>query len=94
MNILETFDVIPDAEDENLHPLLIKEGKFAGVKYKYGRVWFPDDQPDMLSFEYDLLEGSVPIAEQDKEEFSKYMGDVIIAMLRKQLGIPEESDEN
>lgn len=92
MSILDTFEVLPDKTDSDIHPLHVIEGKFTGVKYKFGRVWFPEENPEMLSFEYELLQDSLPVADSDKDEFTTYMGDVIIAMLRKQLGMKEEPD--
>lgn len=91
MSILETLDILPAAEEEGMNPLHVLEGKFKGVKYKYGRVWFPEDSDNTLSYEYDLLEGSAPVAPEDMQEFSKFMGDVIMEILRRQLGIEGEA---
>lgn len=87
MSNLDMIEVL-EAKDETdqMNHIKIKDGKFKDIVYKYGRVWFPEDQPEgTLSYEYDLIEGTV--AAEDMQDFSQFMGDVIIDMLRRQLGI-------
>ena len=63
--------------------ITINHGDFAGLKYTYGRVWFPDENEAILSFEYDVVNGEVE--EEFKKELHELLGKILAAILEKSL---------
>ena len=64
MSIRDKFAYVTTKEqDQTL--IGIKEGKFAGVIYKYGKVSFGEDNPDgtkPLQFQYEIVDNNgIPI---------------------------------
>ena len=66
----------------------IKEGKFAGVIYKYGKVSFGEDNPDgtkPLQFQYEIVDNNGIQREQFGEEFFKLIGDILVEVMEEQI---------
>lgn len=85
--IIQTLKFSP-SETEGRTDIEITLGDFAGVKYNYGRTWFPDESQPVLSFEYDIVGDKKP-NELIKGEFEQLIGNVLMEMLKK--AIDEQS---
>ena len=87
MSIRDKFAYVTTKEqDQTL--IGIKEGKFAGVIYKYGKVSFGEDNPDgtkPLQFEYDIVDNNGIQREQFGEEFFKLIGDILVEVMEEQI---------
>ena len=87
MSIRDKFVYVTTKEqDQTL--IGIKEGKFAGVIYKYGKVSFGEDNPDgtkPLQFEYDIVDNNGIQREQFGEEFFKLIGDILVEVMEEQI---------
>lgn len=70
------------AGEEGEHHITINEGAFIGTTYKYGRVWFPDEDEPILSFDYDVISEPKPVF---KEQFETLVGEILVAMIKKSL---------
>ena len=75
-------------------PVVITEGKYAGIKYNYGAIKFEEEEDGAkLVFDYDILENdtSIELGELDEnEEFHSYIGDILVDIIGKEIGQDEE----
>ena len=87
MSIRDKFaNVTTKEQDQTL--IGIKEGKFAGVIYKYGKVSFGEDNPDgtkPLQFQYEIVDNNGIQREQFGEEFFKLIGDILVEVMEEQI---------
>ena len=87
MSIRDKFAYVTTKEqDQTL--IGIKEGKFAGVIYKYGKVSFGEDNPDgtkPLQFQYEIVDNNGIQREQFGEEFFKLIGDILVEVMEEQI---------
>ena len=87
MSIRDKFAYVTTKEqDQTL--IGIKEGKFAGVIYKYGKVSFGEDNPDgtkPLQFQYDIVDNNGIPREQFGDEFFKLIGDILVEVMEEQI---------
>ena len=87
MSIRDKFAYVTTKEqDQTL--IGIKEGKFAGVIYKYGKVSFGEDNPDgtkPLRFEYNIVDNNGIPREQFGDEFFKLIGDILVEVMEEQV---------
>ena len=87
MSIRDKFAYVTTKEqDQTL--IGIKEGKFAGVIYKYGKVSFGEDNPDgtkPLQFQYDIVDNNGIPREQFNDEFFKLIGDILVEVMEEQI---------
>ena len=84
MSIRDKFAYVTTKEqDQTL--IGIKEGKFAGVIYKYGKVT-PIEKDDKLTmqFEFDILENNGLPRDVFNDEFFNYIGDILVEVIDKQ----------
>ena len=78
----------------------IKEGPFAGVVYKYGKVTIPDEtklnseNKLNLKFEYDILENNGIPREKFGDDFFKLLGDILYHIIIVQTPDAEEMNES
>ncbi len=86
MSIRDKFVYVTTKEqDQTL--IGIKEGKFAGVVYKYGKVGFGDENPDgtkPLQFQYNIVDNNGIQREQFDDEFFKLIGDILVEVIDEQ----------
>ena len=86
MSIRDKFAYVTTKEqDQTL--IGIKEGKFAGVIYKYGKVSFGEDNPDgtkPLQFQYDIVDNNGIPREQFDDEFFNLIGDILVEIMDEQ----------
>ena len=77
-----------DTSQENL-PIIITEGKYEGMSYRYNTVQFKEDGDQMkLIFNYDIINNStdITIEELDEsEEFRKVLGDLLLEIFDNEL---------
>ena len=87
MSIRDKFAYVTTKEqDQTL--IGIKEGKFAGVIYKYGKVSFGEDNPNgtkPLQFQYEIVDNNGIQREQFDEEFFKLIGDILVEVMEEQI---------
>ena len=87
MSIRDKFVYVTTKEqDQTL--IGIKEGKFAGVVYKYGKVSFGEDNPNgtkPLQFQYEIVDNNGIQREQFGEEFFKLIGDILVEVMEEQI---------
>ena len=86
MSIRDKFVYVTTKEqDQTL--IGIKEGKFAGVVYKYGRVSFGEEKPDgtkPLQFQYDIVDNNGIQREQFGDDFFTLIGDILVEVIEEQ----------
>lgn len=80
--------IFSDSKTDGRTDIEITLGPFAGVKYNYGRTWFPEnadgDLEPVLSFEYDVVSENKP-GELLMRDFQKQIGDILHTLLLKSL---------
>ena len=95
MSIRDKFVYVTTKEqDQTL--IGIKEGKFAGVVYKYGKVSFGEETDDgrlTFSFEFDILDNNLIPKEEFGEEWTNLIGDILVDIIDEQ-GIEDDESNN
>ena len=85
--------VTTESQDQTL--IGIKEGKFAGVVYKYGKVSFGKEEDENgnlpMHFQYDIVDNNGIPREQFGDEFFNLIGDILVVVIDEQtkVGINE-----
>ena len=87
MSIRDKFAYVTTKEqDQTL--IGIKEGKFAGVVYKYGKVSFAKEEDKNgnlpMQFQYDIVDNNGIQREQFDNEFFKLIGDILVEVIEEQ----------
>ena len=87
MSIRDKFSYVTTKEqDQTL--IGIKEGKFAGVVYKYGRVSFAKEEDANgnlpMQFQYDIVDNNGIQREQFGEDFFTLIGDILVEVIEEQ----------
>ena len=86
MSIRDKFVYVTTKEqDQTL--IGIKEGKFSGVVYKYGKVGFGEENPDgtkPLQFQYDIVDNNGIQREQFGDDFFTLIGDILVEVIEEQ----------
>ena len=62
----------------------IKDGEFAGVVYKYGKVSVGEELEDgsmPFQFEFDIIENNAIPREKFGEEWTKLIGDILVDIM-------------
>lgn len=59
----------------------ILDGEYAGVCVLIGGISFPDPDEPVMSYQYDIIEGSV----SNTSEFEKHLGDALVDMILERL---------
>ena len=75
-------------KNEDMQCIGIKEGKYSGVVYKYGKVSFGEEteQGKMpLKFEFDILDSNlIPREQFNGDEWPKLIGDILVDVIDRQ----------
>ena len=86
-NIKDRYQYVTD-ETADWTAVAIKGGKFNGVIYKYGKVTFAEEETEEgylpFHFEYDILDSYGLKQEEFDEEFSIFIGDILIDIIDEQ----------
>lgn len=67
--------------------ILVNSGKFDGVVFSFGEVSFGDEDQGVMKFDYEIFENKPDAALES--EFHKFMGDLLVDILREQLSKSE-----
>ena len=74
--IIETLVFTPAPDNNTETHITITEGDFAGTTFKFGRVWFPDENEPILSFDYDVINATLNVGSK-KTEFLNLIGAIL-----------------
>lgn len=80
MGIMDGLEYSPHGDNETA--ITFTEGEFSGIKFKFGRVWFEDENNPALSYEYDILSEKKP---EHVMKFEYTIGEILHKMLQKAL---------
>tara|TARA_B100000614_G_C14381289_1_gene425678 strand:+ start:434 stop:754 length:321 start_codon:yes stop_codon:yes gene_type:complete len=87
MSIREKF-VYVESKSQDQTCIGIKEGKFAGVVYKYGKVSFAKEEDENgnlpMQFQYDIVDNNGIPKEQFNDEFFNLIGDILVEVMDEQ----------
>ena len=87
MSIRDKF-VYVESKSQDQTCIGIKEGKFAGVVYKYGKVSFAKEEDKNgnlpLQFQYDIVDNNGIPREQFNDEFFNLIGDILVEVMDEQ----------
>ena len=87
MSIRDQYVFITN-KDQEMQCIGIREGKFEGVVYKYGKVSLGEETKDgnlPFRFEYDILDNNmIPREEFDDKNFFKLLGDILVDIIVRQ----------
>ena len=87
MSIRDQYVFITN-KDQEMQCIGIREGKFEGVVYKYGKVSLGEETKDgnlPFRFEYDILDNNmIPREEFDDKNFFKLLGDILVDIIDRQ----------
>ena len=88
MSIRDKFTYV-ESESQTQTCIGIKEGKFAGVVYKYGKVSFAKEEDENgnlpMQFQYDIVDNNGIPREQFGDEFFKLIGDILVEVMEEQI---------
>ena len=88
MSIRDKY-VFVTTRSEDMQCVGIKEGPFAGVVYKYGKVSLGEENSNgtlPFRFEYDILDSNLIPRESFNDEFLKLIGDILVDIIDRQEG--------
>ena len=70
--------------DAEYATITVEQGEFAGVRYQYRGVSFPDENEPILQYELFFEEGSRVIAQDDPvyKQFEQYTGDLLVEIIQ------------
>ena len=87
MSIRDQYVFITN-KNEDMQCIGIKEGKFAGVVYKYGKVSIGEETKKgnlPFRFEYDILDNNmIPREQFDDDTFFNLLGDILVDIIDRQ----------
>ena len=87
MSIRDQYVFITN-KNEDMQCIGIKEGKFAGVVYKYGKVSIGEETEKgnlPFRFEYDILDNNmIPREQFDDDNFFNLLGDILVDIIDRQ----------
>lgn len=69
--------------DTDKTKMTITVGPDSGVEFVFGKIWFPDENEPILSFDYDIVSEQKPV---DLDAFRNIMGAVLQAAILKAVG--------
>jgi hypothetical protein len=86
-------------KDDDIAKIQFTEGRFNGIIFQFNTIAFKEENEDgVLDIMYDIIETPSDfdvnlLTEDDKAEFEKLIGDVLISILEDALGDADEHDE-
>ena len=95
MSIRDKY-VFVTTRNEDMQCVGIKEGPFAGVVYKYGKVGFAPESEKVgemlpMKFDYTVIENRID-ADTDSQEFIDHIGDILVVLIDDHLKEKKELD--
>ena len=93
MSIRDKY-VFITTRNEDMQCVGIKEGPFAGVVYKYGKVGFAPESEKVgemlpMKFDYTVIENRID-ADTDSQEFIDHIGDILVVLIDDHLNEKKE----
>jgi hypothetical protein len=89
--ILDKIELVHDSDPEQIRPIRIIEGEFEGLVVRFGRAWFPDTGDNNLSFEVDIIEGT--IEKEQEPRLHEFLGQVLMAFIQDEMHRAERNAE-
>lgn len=89
--ILEQIELVDGAESDKIRPLRIIEGEFEGLVVRFGRAWFEETGDNNLSFEVDIIEGT--IEKEQEPRLHEFLGQVIMALIKEEMQREERNND-
>ncbi|MBT3560439.1 MAG: hypothetical protein HN497_05340 [Flavobacteriaceae bacterium] len=84
-------------ENENVPDrtgIKLRGGNFDGIIYIYGDVRFSEDDPPVLTFDFEVLNNPGNKDYKDSEEFEIIMGDVLVQEIDKSMSKDDRRNDN
>ncbi|OUV92309.1 MAG: hypothetical protein CBD09_00545 [Puniceicoccaceae bacterium TMED149] len=95
------YTLIEHKNAEEQWAVMLSEGKYEGLVYKYGKIDFhesDDQEVASLSFEYDVLEpidiDVENLTGEDYEEFKTMIGDILVELIEASIDYHENRNDN
>jgi hypothetical protein len=82
------FDLLPDDTTDitNTCPILIKNGKFKDIVYRYGKISFEELESGSLNVNMDIEIIKAPVGfDKTQEDFTKTVGDIFVQIVEQQV---------
>ena len=89
--ILDKIELVQEAESDKIRPIRIIEGEFEGLVIRFGRAWFPDTGDNNLSFEVDIIEGT--IEKEQEPRLHDFLGQVLMAFIKEEMQREERNND-
>jgi len=89
--ILDQIELVEESEPDKIRPIRIIEGEFEGLVVRFGRAWFPENEDNNLSFEIDILEGT--IEKEQEPRLHDFLGQVLIAFIQEEMKREERNND-
>ena len=89
--ILDKIELVDDADPEQIRPIRIIEGEFEGLVIRFGRAWFPDTGDNNLSFEVDIIEGT--IEKEQEPRLHEFLGQILMAFIKEEMKREERNND-
>lgn len=89
--ILDKIELVQEAESDKIRPIRITEGEFEGVVVRFGRAWFPENEDNNLSFEVDIIEGT--IEKEQEPRLHDFLGQVLMAFIQEEMKREERNND-
>ena len=95
------YTLIEHKNAEEQWAVMLSEGKYEGLVYKYGKIDFhesDDQEVASLSFEYDVLEpidiDVENLTGKDYEEFKTLVGDILVELIEASIDYHENRNDD
>jgi len=88
--ILDQIELVEESEPDKIRPIRIIEGEFEGLVVRFGRAWFPENEDNNLSFEIDILEGT--IEKEQEPRLHDFLGQVLLAFIQEEMKREERNN--
>ena len=95
MDKVAEFDLIPDDTTDltNTCPILIKNGKFKDIVYRYGKINFTEANDGSLNITMDIEMIKAPEGfNQQDPDFTQTVGNIFTKIVEEQVTSMEEKD--
>jgi hypothetical protein len=89
--ILDQIELVEEAESDKIRPIRIIEGEFEGLVVRFGRAWFPDTGDNNLSFEVDIIEGT--IEKEQEPRLHDFLGQILMAFIKEEMKREERNND-
>ena len=73
----DTFEFIPDGEDEQAWAIRILKGMYTETVIKFGAIRFNEEAQGVMTFNFYIIESPDPDLTVDDEDLQEFAGDVV-----------------